>query len=354
MNTQTPSPETIRIATLGLDSDFHPIDWMRWTRLGQVYPWLPVSFPKSAVVAAATLGRSDEEIRNNGGQTPEEIAGTFGLKLYCEAEELLDKEKPHGVFICGRPSVIPAIALKCIERGIHVYLQKPASTNAGELDQVAKAAEKHGVQAAAGATWRHDGAVMATRDQLAKVDIGKICSLRVMYNHGMPEAGTWYSDPEQGGPELWLGWYNIDLLHHFACSKVRRLFATAHRGSEGRGQPHTIVHASCILEDGTHGSIDLYGNIRCSYPRAEWEILGEKGMVRNVRHHDVEVYLNSQPQQGVHLSQFFDGVGADISAWLNSWSTGKTNGMTVAEAADVVRVATAITRSFNSGQAVDV
>lgn len=348
------SEEPIRLALLGMNSGFHPKNWVLWTRLSQIYPWLPIPFPKAEVVAAATLGCSEQEIRDNAGSSAEEMAAEFEMKLYRDAEELLDRERPQGVFICGRPSTLPALALLCIERGIHVYLQKPAGVHAKELEGVVRAAKEKNVQAAAGATWRFDGAVMTSRDQLKQAEIGKLCSVRVMYNHGMPLEKTWYTDPKEGGPELWLGWYNIDLLHQFAGSTIRRLFATAHRGDGARGQAHTIIHASCIFENGMQGSMDLYGNIYYPYSRAEWELLGEQGMIRNVQRHDVEIYQKGKPQTAVYRNAFFDGLATDIAAWLNSWKTGTSQGMTLAEATEVVRVAAAISKSIRNGEAVDV
>ncbi len=353
-NNPVGSEKPVRLAILGLDSNFHPVNWLLWMKLSQVYPWLTVPMPPVEVTAAATLGRSDLEIRVNAEISAKDLAAKHGLRLYATAEELLEQEKPHGVLICGRPSALPPVALRCVQRGIHVYLQKPAGTHGADLERVIAVARQRKVQVAAGATWRYDGAAMATMAQLKKLEIGKTCNVRVMYNHGMPAPETWYSDPSEGGPELWLGWYNIDLLQQFAGSRICRVFATAHAGGRVKGYPHTFVHASCLFENEARGSMDLYGNISYSYPRAEWEILGERGMIRNIQRHDVEIFRQGQPQTAVYRNQFFDGLASDISAWINSWQDGKTTGMTLTEAAHVVRVARAITRSIQKGNGVNV
>ncbi len=344
----------ICLALLGMNSGFFPENFVLWTRLAQEYPWLSPPFPKARVVAAATLGCPEQEIVDNAGQTSADFAQKFGLKLYVAAEDLLDKEKPDGVFICGRPSALPSVALPVIRRGIHVYLQKPAGVNAAELAALAAEARQRGVAAAAGQTWRHDAAVMVSREQLRSADIGKLCSLRVMYNHGMPggKRRTFYVDAAEGGVELWLGWYPIDLLHYFTGSSITRLFATAHPGGASPDWPHTVLHAACEFANGVKGSFDFYGNINYPYSRAEWELLGEHGLIRSVQRHDVEVYRQGHPQQALFRNQFTDLVAQDINVWLHSWRSGQTSGLTLEGAVEVLRVAAAIRESFTTGKAV--
>ncbi|MBI4027210.1 MAG: Gfo/Idh/MocA family oxidoreductase [Verrucomicrobia bacterium] len=346
------STPPIRLAVLGLDSGFFPENFALWTQLCQNYPWINPPFPRAVVTAAATLGRSEREIVNNAGITPQQFARKYNLKLYVDADELLDQEKPDGVFVCGRPSCLPAIAMQAVRRGIHVYVQKPTGAAADQVAAVAREAKKRGVAAAAGITLRHDDAVMASKEQLRAADMGRLCSLRVMSNHGMPGGNTWYFDKGEGGPELWLGWYAIDLLHCFTGARITRLFATGHRGDGSGRRENTIIHAACEFANGVKGSLDFYGNIYYPYSRAEWELLGERGLIRNVQRHEVEVYQRNRPQQALYRNQFWDGVARDINAWLHSWTTGKTTGLTLAGAAEVVRVAAAIRKSFTTGKAV--
>lgn len=344
----------IRLAVLGLDSGFFPENFVLWTQLCQTYPWIKPPFPKAEVVAAATLGCSEERILANLERSADDFARRAGVKLYQEAEELLDKEKPDGVFVCGRPSQMPAIALQAIRRGIHVYLQKPGGVDSATLTELAKEAKEREVAVAVGQTWRFDYGVATSREQLRTADVGKLCSLRVMFNHGMPGPKTFYFEESEGGPELWLGWYPIDLLHYFTGSQVVRLFATGHRGDGSGGRHNTILHASCEFANGVVGSLDFYGNISYAYSRAEWELLGEHGLVRNVQRHDIEVYQQGKTQQALYRNGFFDGVAQDINAWLHSWETQKTEGLTVQGAVEVLRVAEAMKKSLATGGAVSL
>jgi len=339
---------------LGLDSEFFCDAFLLWTRLCQVYPWMTPAFPKVELTAASTLGRTEEEVRNNLGMGSQTFADKYGLRLYQTAEELLEREQPDGVFICGRPSTMPAIARMAVEHGVHVFLQKPAGRNAQELRDLGSEAKRRGVVASAGQTWRYDGAAQASLAKLKaeREDIGKLCNVRIMYQHGKPTRKTWYYDEKEGGPELWLGWYPIDLLRYFTQSRIVSVYATAHGGDTSPENENVVFHASCECENGVCGNFDFYGNIKYSYPRTEWELLTERGMVRNVQRHDVEIYAHEKPQQAVYRGAFFDGIGRDINAWLHRWDGDTNDGIDLFEAADNVSVANAITESLLTRKAV--
>ncbi len=351
---QSGEDRPIRLALIGLDSGFFCDSYVTWVRVGQSYPWFNPLVPKAEVTAVATLGRSDKEIRGNLGRSAEEFRAQYGLTMYRDAEELYDREKPDGVFICGRPSVLPGLATEALERGLHVYVQKPAGVDPAAVARAAALAKKKGLCAASGQSWLTDYPANISRDRLRGGDIGKLCSLRVMYNHGMPQPTTWYFNEGEGGPEVWLGWYPINLIQFFAGERIRSVFATSHAGDgSGRGLDN-IIHMTCRFASGVIGSIDFYGTIYYAYARTEWELLGEHGIIRNHERNDVETYRKGHRQDAEFRNGFWDGIGQEIALWLHSWKGTHKPALSLEDAAYTVRVAQAVTRSLRTRAEVKV
>ncbi len=350
----SPDSRPIRLALIGLDSGFFCDQYVTWVQVGQAYPWFNPLMPKTEVTAVATLGRTEKEIRDNLGRSSEAFRAQYNLTLYRDAEELYEQEKPDGVFICGRPSMLPALATEALKRGLHVYVQKPAGVDPDAIAKTAALAKKKGLCAASGQSWLTDYPANISRNRIRSGDIGKLCSVRVMYNHGMPLTSTWYFDKDEGGPEVWLGWYPINLIQFFTGERIRSVFATSHAG-DGSGRGHdNIIHICCRFASGVIGSIDFYGNIYYSYARSEWELLGEHGIIRNHESNDVETYRKGHRQDAEFRNVYWDGIGQEIALWLHSWKGTHKPALTLDEAAYTVRVSRAVTRSLQTRAEVKV
>jgi predicted dehydrogenase len=67
----------------------------------------------------------------------------FSVKnAFCDLDELLEKAQPDVVHITTPPHSHFPIAEKCIEKGCHVYVEKPFTLNAGEAKELIELAEQ--------------------------------------------------------------------------------------------------------------------------------------------------------------------------------------------------------------------
>jgi predicted dehydrogenase len=100
--------------------------------------------------------------------------------IYSDWRELLDKvDGLEAVAITTPPSVRYEIARVCIERGLHVLLEKPPTVTLSEVDELSCLAEAKGVTLFA--TWhaRHNPAVTAAAQALA----GKrVAEMRIIWH----------------------------------------------------------------------------------------------------------------------------------------------------------------------------
>ena len=70
----------------------------------------------------------------------------FGVTAYAEYVELLDREQPDIAFIATPDWAHFAPVMACVERGIHVYVEKPLTTDEGEAAAIVRAVATHAVK----------------------------------------------------------------------------------------------------------------------------------------------------------------------------------------------------------------
>ncbi len=62
----------------------------------------------------------------------EAAARRFGGRPYDDIERMLDAERPDAVWVCVTPDAHGALELGLIERGIHLFVEKPLAADAGD------------------------------------------------------------------------------------------------------------------------------------------------------------------------------------------------------------------------------
>jgi len=116
--------------------------------------------------------------------------------IYSDWRELLDEvEGLEAVAITTPPSVRYEIARTCIEKGLHVLLEKPPTVTLSEVDELACLAEAKGVTLFA--TWhaRHNPAVTVAAQALAG---RRIAEMRILWHedvHKWHPGQNWIWEP---------------------------------------------------------------------------------------------------------------------------------------------------------------
>ena len=68
--------------------------------------------------------------------------GAEGVKGYNDYKEMIDNEKPDVVHICTPHYLHRDMAVYALEKGCHVYLEKPAAMNAEQANEIVEASER--------------------------------------------------------------------------------------------------------------------------------------------------------------------------------------------------------------------
>jgi predicted dehydrogenase len=140
------------------------------------------------------------------------------FKTYTDYAVMLDKE-PLDAVIVATPSKFHApIVRAALERGLHVFCEKPFCLDPEEGQALAELADQRGVRNQVGYHYRFVGAFMEVKRLLEANTIGRVHNVRVeAYGPVVlrPKASTWRSSKSEGGGCLYdYASHGIDLLNY--------------------------------------------------------------------------------------------------------------------------------------------
>ena len=185
----------------------------------------------SAGVAEEGTAAAQKQLQNSG----------FTAKLYEDWRVMLDTEKPDVAIINPQFWETAACAIYAMERGIHVFCEKPVACSLDELARVEEAYRRSGVKFAAMFGMRMDPWFLAAKKAVENGRIGKIRMMdsRKSYKLGV-RPGFYKSRKTYCGILPWVGIHAIDWMQWLS------------------GETYTNVHAyhSC-LENGGNGEMDI-------------------------------------------------------------------------------------------------
>jgi predicted dehydrogenase len=140
-----------------------------------------------------------------------------GARVYQRWQELLDGEQLDAVWVCTPPLAHREPAVAALERGIHVYLEKPIARTGEAAEAIVAAAERGTAVCAVGYQW-HGTQVL---DDLRRALEGQEISLLVGRGIGPTASRPWFLDRSQGGGNvLERGSHHIDLARAIAGDVV--------------------------------------------------------------------------------------------------------------------------------------
>lgn len=129
-------------------------------------------------------------------------------KTFEDYRKMLDEVKPDIAAVCPRwVDRHRDMVLAAVERGIHVYMEKPFCRNLQEADEIIAAARKTGAKVAIAHPTRYSPKVPAVREALQAGVIGTVLEYRARGKE----------DQRGGSEDLWvLGTHMLDLVHALA------------------------------------------------------------------------------------------------------------------------------------------
>ena len=214
-----------------------------------------------------------------------DLAGNTSILRYTDYVQMLDEVKPELVSIATESGIHAEIALACIDRGIHVIIEKPMAMSMQDADEIIRRSEEKNVKVCACHQNRFNIAVQKTRGALEAERFGRLShgSVHVRWNRNeayytqAPWRGTWAQD---GGCLMNQCIHGIDLLRWMMGDEVDEVYGTTRQQFHDYLEAEDVGMAVVKFKNGAIGTIEGTTNV---YPKNLEETLylfGEKGTVK--------------------------------------------------------------------------
>lgn len=127
-----------------------------------------------------------------------DAARRFGGRPYADLETLLDRERPEAAWICLPPDQHGELELALIERGIHLFIEKPLAGDTGTPERIAAAIAQSGIIAGVAYHWR----AMDTLHEVEDIIAANPVKLLNGHWHDSVPGPAWWRDESRGGGQM--------------------------------------------------------------------------------------------------------------------------------------------------------
>lgn len=208
-----------------------------------------------------------------------------GIKRYTDYKKMVEENQIDYISIATESGIHAEIALYCIEKGIHVIIEKPMAMSLTDADMIIKLSEEKHVKVCVSHQNRFNIAVQEMRKALEFGRFGKLShgSVHVRWNRNesyyaqAPWRGTWAQD---GGALMNQCIHGIDLLRWMMGDEVEEVYGTTRQQFHHYLEAEDIGMAVVKFKNGAIGTIEGTTNV---YPQNLEETLyvfGENGTVK--------------------------------------------------------------------------
>lgn len=207
-------------------------------------------------------------------------AETLSSKIGCRAEsdaEVIFLDPDISLVDVSLPTPLhPEFAIRALESGKHVIVEKPLALSLSEVDTILEAAKQSGKFLMVAHVLRFWPEYLAIRGVLQSKRLGKPLLATAHRLSNIPQWSTWFRDPKAtGGTVLDLQIHDLDMMN-WLFGRPRYVFSNGVRGETGDWD-HVITQ---IYYEGVHASIEASFMMPKDFPfTAGMRILCQKGVV---------------------------------------------------------------------------
>lgn len=207
------------------------------------------------------------------------------IARYTDYIQMLDEVKPTLVSIATESGIHGQIALACIDRGIHVIIEKPMAMSMAEADLIIRRSREKHVKVAACHQNRFNVAVQKTRAALEAGRFGRLShgSVHVRWNRNRgyytqaPWRGTWAQD---GGCLMNQCIHGVDLLRWMLGDEVEEVYGLTRQQFHDYLEAEDVGMAVLKFKNGAIGTIEGTTNVFPKNLEETLYLFGETGTVK--------------------------------------------------------------------------
>jgi myo-inositol 2-dehydrogenase/D-chiro-inositol 1-dehydrogenase len=227
-----------------------------------------------------------------------------GAVAFADYQQLLEMPEVGALVICLPNALHAAATVAALERGKHVYLEKPLATNLGDARCVLEAWKRANVVAMMGFNYRFNALYQATKRQIESGRLGELVAARSVFSTAAQTLPDWKSNRQSGGGVLLdLASHHIDLIRFFFRQEAQEVFA------ETRSQCSESDSATLQLRLADGLLVQSFFSLS-AVEEDRFEIYGQAGKLSVDRYLSLDVRVTSPTLRDIRFNQLRHGLRA--------------------------------------------
>jgi predicted dehydrogenase len=199
-------------------------------------------------------------------------AGTYGATAYTDFTAMLDAERLDALYVVVPPFAHTGQELAAIERGIHLFVEKPVALDLDLARRTADALGRRGLIGAVGYNWRHLESVQEVKRRVAPEEVALALGYWI---GGLPGVGWWRRMDGSGGQVVEQTTHIFDLARYL-LGEVTVVTAMGVRGHFADVPDYSVHDASAVNLRFASGAVATIasGCLAGNHGRVRLELIG--------------------------------------------------------------------------------
>lgn len=290
------------------------------------------------------------------GVTARNVGETYKFtRLASGADEVLNDPDVNLIVIATRHDSHADLARRALERGRHVFVEKPLALTDEELDAVLQSAATSEGRLMVGFNRRFAPHARAAREFFRGRDEGTPLSISYRVNAGHIPRTSWIQDAQQGGGRI-IGevCHFIDLMHYLTGSLATRVYAESIASRNQQLVSEDSVFITLAFADGSNGSIAYLAEGDKSFPKERIEIFGDGKIFVIDNFQRTASYRNGREDKTPPLRHQDKGQAEEVRAVCATVLEGGDAPIALDELAITTRATFRIRESLRTGRPIEV
>jgi predicted dehydrogenase len=307
-------PRRIRLGILGLEG-----------HIGELLDPLP-QLPDVELVG---ISDASAPLRATVAKRPE-VGGT---RQYADHVQLLDREKPDVVGICGNHLERPGLIRACAQRKINVVSEKPLAIDRAGFEQVKRDVAQSGIRLSMIVSMRFLPEFQALRQAVASGQVGEVVQVTAQKSYKLGARPEWMKHRKSfGGSIPYIGIHLVDLMRFTTGRDLIHIAShETHVGRPDIGDMENTAISMFRLDNGGNGSFHLdycRPETASSHGDDRLRIAGTKGVVEYMENVGVTLMAADRPQRRIEP---LPPARSYFTDYLESVYSGKPSGLPLAD-----------------------
>lgn len=222
------------------------------------------------------------------------------VKTFKDYNELLDKTNPDAILVCTPPNLHFSIIKNVIEKGIHVFVEKPFTTSHKEAAELNRLSLRTGLVNQVGYVNRFNDVFAQTKEFLEAGLIGKVIRFKSeMFSCTITktdEGSGWRASRQSGGGAVFeMASHVIDLVN-FLIGKPDKVLGSSLNFIYSKNV-EDAMSSTFLYQNGVSGTIYVnWSDTSYRKPTNKIEIFGDGGRIL-ADQHSLKIFMNRESEE---------------------------------------------------------